>query len=100
MSVPTQRCSSTWVLSRRVPTASQQHRPPPADIRSLTIERLKQRAPQSLDGRRTARAESMASDYLHPAASEKLDDEMADLIAKVEAAWNAYVRAKNPQQKG
>ena len=32
--------------------------------------------------------------------SEKLDNEMADLIAKVEAARNAYVRAKNPLQKG
>ena len=31
---------------------------------------------------------------------QKLDNEMADLIAKIEAAWNAYVRAKNPQQKG
>ena len=30
---------------------------------------------------------------------EKLDSELANLTAKEEAAWNAFVRASNPQQK-
>ena len=30
---------------------------------------------------------------------KNLDNEMADLIAKVEAACIAYMSAKNPQQK-